>query len=129
MRSVCARVQHVGRERRDRDLAVGDAVQLGYAACSVAPHASYKASLFVAESAVAESKAEVRVVTHSTFQLARFWLKAVAELNVAYIVVTDAVFQLPTFWLKTDVPENMLAMLDTLATFHFETSALNVGWL
>jgi hypothetical protein len=119
----------VGRERRDRDLAVGDAVQLGYAACSVAPHASYKASLFVAESAVAESKAEVRVVTHSTFQLARFWLKAVAELNVAYIVVTDAVFQLPTFWLKTDVPENMLAMLDTLATFHFETSALNVGWL
>ena len=114
----------MGWERRDRDLAVGDAVQLGYAACSVAPHANAKASLFVAERAVVESKAEVRVVTHNTFQLARFWLKAVAELNVAYIVVTDAVFQLPTFWLKTDVPENTLAMLDTLATFHLPMSAL-----
>ena len=126
---MCARVQHVGRERRDRDLAVGDAVQLGYAACSVAPHAWYKASLFAAERAVVESKAEVRVVTHNTFQLARFWLKAVAELNVAYIVVTDAVFQLPTFWLKTDVPENMLLMFDTPAVFHAPTLPLKLGAL
>jgi hypothetical protein len=68
----------VGRERRDRDLAVGDAVQLGYAACSVAPHASYKASLFVAESAVVESKANEKSDTRCTFQLAMFWSNAVA---------------------------------------------------
>ena len=100
MRSVCARVQHVGRERRDRDLAVGDAVQLGYAACSVAPHASYKASLFVAERAVVESKAEVRVVTRIKFQLAMLLLKAKAPLNMPAMFETLAVFHELMPWLK-----------------------------
>ena len=81
VRSVCAHVQHVGQGRRGRDLAVGDAVQLGYAARSVAPHASYKASLFVAESAVVESKADTKLDTRSTFHTARFWSNADAVWN------------------------------------------------
>jgi hypothetical protein len=48
----------------------------------------------------AKSKAKVRVVTESTFQLAMFWLKAVAELSMPDMVITRAVFHNPTFWLK-----------------------------
>ena len=115
---MCARVQHVGRERRDRDLAVGDAVQLGYAACSVAPHAWYKASLFVAESAVAESKADAKLDTRSTFQLAMFWLKAAAPENVFAMLVTLAVFHEPMSALKAVALWNMLTMLLARAVFH-----------
>ena len=87
----------MGRERRDRDLAVGDAVQLGYAARSVAPHASYKASLFVAERAVVESKANAKSDTRCTFQLARFWLNAAAFSKNCRKFDTAATFHFPMF--------------------------------
>jgi hypothetical protein len=51
---------------------------VGYAAWSVAPHASYTQRLLRLESAVVEAKAFVREVARCTFQLARFWLNAVA---------------------------------------------------
>jgi hypothetical protein len=37
------------------------------------------------------------LLTLSTFQPARFWLKLVADLKMAYMVETDAVFQAPIF--------------------------------
>ena len=107
----------MGRERRDRDLAVGDAAQLGYAACSVAPHAWYKASLFVAESAVVESKADAKLDTRATFQLAMGWLKAVAEENVPYMSATAATFHDPMFWLKVVAEEKAEYSVATRATF------------
>jgi hypothetical protein len=50
--------------------------QVGYAACSVAPHMRYIVPSVEVESAVVESKADAMLLTRSTFQAARFWLKA-----------------------------------------------------
>jgi hypothetical protein len=49
---------------------------VGYSACSVAPHIMYIVPLVEFESAVAETKANATLLTHSTFQPARFWLNA-----------------------------------------------------
>jgi hypothetical protein len=56
------------------------------------------------ESAVAlvHVVAQPAAFTRSTFQLARFWLKAVAELNMPSILATHATFQLAMFWLNVD---------------------------
>ncbi len=54
------------------------------------------------ESAVVESKALVKAVTHSTFQLAIFWLNAEACSNMLAMLVALAVFQLLTSPLKAD---------------------------
>jgi hypothetical protein len=54
-------------------------LHVGYAACSVTPHPVYMPFLSQSASAVVESKAEAKVVTRRTFQLARFWLNADAE--------------------------------------------------
>ena len=54
------------------------------------------------ESAVVESKALVRAVTRSTFQLAIFWLNAEANSNMLAMLVALAVFQLVTSPLKAD---------------------------
>ncbi len=55
--------------------------QVGYAACSVAPHIRYIVPSLEVESAVVESKLVPMLLTRNTFQLARFWLNADAELN------------------------------------------------
>jgi hypothetical protein len=81
--------------------------QLGYAACSVGPHATYIARLTTKESAGVEANAVARFVTRSTFQLTRFWLKVDAELKMPYMFDTDATFQLEMSWLKADAEENM----------------------
>jgi hypothetical protein len=56
--------------------------QVGYAACSVAPHIRYIVPSVEVESDVVESKADARLLTRSTFHAARFWLKAAALLNI-----------------------------------------------
>ncbi len=81
-------------------------LHVGYAAWSVAPHIMYIVPLVELESAVVKSKAETKLDTRSTFQLAMFWLKLVALKNISSMFDTLAVFQLPMFWLKADVDFN-----------------------
>jgi hypothetical protein len=90
----------------------------GYAVRNVAPHSLYIAPLLQAESAVVEAKIEVRLVTRSTFQLAKFWLKAAADSNVLPMLDTLAVFQLAKFWLNAELVQKAFAMFVTLAMFH-----------
>ena len=100
-------------------------LHVGYAARSVAPHIMYIAPLVELESAVVPSKAKLKVVTRSTFQLARFWLKAEAVENMVAMFDTLAVFQLPMFWLKADARSNDPLRSVTEHTFQLPTCVRN----
>ena len=85
------------------------------------------APLLHAESALAlvHMLAKPAAFTLSTFQLARFWLKAAAPLNALAMLATDATFQLEMSWLKADADWNMLSMVVARAVFHEPMLMLN----
>jgi hypothetical protein len=73
---------------------------VGYAARSVAPHATYKARFELQLSPLAKSNAAERPPTRSTFQPPRFCWKLAAPSMMPAMLATLATFHPPIFWLN-----------------------------
>ena len=78
---------------------------VGYQYCSADPQPMYIAHLLPNDSPLAKSSAAARLLTRTTFQLARFWSNPPAPCSMPYRFATLATFHIPMFWLNAaDVP-------------------------